>query len=141
MSDDPLMRKDKRMKTITVRTETGKGERIRTWDSGRFHLELFDTGRRDWRGQTLLGYELRDDGRLIFAGQDFAGSPMNADDSDATVAALLTFLSLRPGDTDREYFDGYSTEQLEWAESNGEELGWLALEMEERTRAGKGQAT
>ena len=109
-------------------------ESIRTWNSGRFTLELFDTGRTDWRGQTRLGYRFTDGERVVFEGADFAGSPLHADDSDATVAALLGFLSLRPGDTDREHFADYTPEQLEWADQNGEELGLLALELEERAR-------
>jgi hypothetical protein len=54
------------------------------------------------------------DGWIIFEGEDFAGSPMDADDSDETVAALLTFLTLRRGDTDAEYFESYTPEQLAW---------------------------
>src|SRR5262245_12842143 len=111
-------------------------ERIRTWRSGRFQLDLFDTGHRDWRGQTRLAYAFLDNGKVIFEGEDFAGSPLNADDSDVTVAALLGFLSLRPGDTDREYFHRYTPEQLDWAQQNGEELSLLAHELEERARCG-----
>jgi hypothetical protein len=57
------------------------------------------------------------DGWIIFEGEDFAGSPMDADDSDETVAALLTFLTLRRGDTDAEYFESYTPEQLAWTRS------------------------
>lgn len=109
---------------------------IRVWQSGRFRLELRDTGRRDWRGQSKLAYRFTDGGKVIFEGDDFAGSPMHADDSDETVAALLSFLSLLPGDTDPDYFDRYSPAQLDWARANGEELGLLASEMEERARRG-----
>jgi hypothetical protein len=59
---------------------------------------------------------------LLFEGEAFAGSPLHADDSDATVAALLAFLTLRPGDTDSEYFDGYSPAQLHFAERHAEVL-------------------
>lgn len=111
-------------------------ETIRTWQSGRFKLQVFDTGRRDWRGQSRLAYTFTDAGNVIFESEDFAGSPLHADDSDATLAALLGFLSLRPGDTDREYFDRYTPEQLDWAMANGEELSLLAHEMEERARRG-----
>jgi hypothetical protein len=111
-------------------------ECIRTWRAGRFQLDLFDTGSCDSRGQTRLAYTFRDNGNVIFEGDDFAGSPLHADDSEETVAALLSFLSLRPGDTDREYFDRYTPEQLEWAQQNGEELSLLAHEMEERAQRG-----
>jgi hypothetical protein len=107
-------------------------ELIRDWKSGRFALELFATGRRDWRGQTKLAYRFIDGEQVIFEGEDFAGSPLHADDSDETLAALLGFLSLRPGDVERDYFEGYTSAQLEWAESNGDKLALLAMEMEEK---------
>ena len=111
-------------------------ETIRTWQAGRFKLEVFDTGRRDWRSQTRLAYTFTDGGNVIFQGEDFSGSPLHADDSDESLAALLGFLALRPGDTDREYFDSYTPEQLAWARQNGEELALLAHEVEERARRG-----
>lgn len=111
-------------------------EPIRTWRNGRFQLDLFDTGRCDWRGQTRLAYTFKDGGKVIFEGQDFAGSPLHADDSSATIAALLSFLAFRPGDTDREYFERYTQEQLDWARANGEELSFLTYEMEEQARRG-----
>jgi len=111
-------------------------EAIRTWQAGRFRLELFDTGRQDWRGQGRLAYTFTDGGKVIFEGSDFCGSPLHADDSDQTLAALLGFLSLRPGNTDREYFDNYTPEQLDWARANCEELSLIAHEMEERARRG-----
>jgi hypothetical protein len=92
-------------------------------------LTLWATTRTDDRGQTVLGYRLEaPDGATIFEGEDFCGSPLHADDSDETLAALLGFLTLRPGDTDREYFDAYTPAQLDFAESEGEYLGLLAEE-------------
>ena len=100
-------------------------------------LNLYDAGSRDWRGQTQLGYRLdRKMGKVrevLFEGADFAGSPMHGDDSNETVRSLMTFLTLQPGDTDAEYFDSYTPEQLEWAESEAE-----ALAMEVMNRFGEG---
>lgn len=36
--------------------------------------------------------------------------------------AVLGCLSMKPGDTDPEYFTDYTPEQLSWAKENGEEL-------------------
>jgi len=94
-------------------------------------LDLWDTGRRHQRGQSVLGYELRHGDTTIFSGEDFAGSPIHADDSDASLAALLSFLSLRPGDTDAEYFDAYNATQLEWADEYGDELSLVSLALSE----------
>jgi hypothetical protein len=101
-------------------------------DGATYRLTLWDTGRMDGRGQSKLGYRFErlpepstlpqgmEDAPapgVIFEGEDFAGSPMHADDSDETLAALLGFLTLRKGDTDAEYFENYSPEQLAWSES------------------------
>ncbi len=90
----------------------------------RYSLTVWDTHRRDHRGQSVLGYELvmRDPRETVFRGEDFAGSPLHADDSDATMGALLSFLCLRPGDTDADYFRDYTPAQLDWARAESEEL-------------------
>jgi len=100
-------------------------ERIKYWrnKAAGFSLTLWDTGRVDSDGRTVLKYRFRDKGRVVFEGTGFRPSRMHADDSIATVRALLGFLSLKPGDTDKEYFAEYTPEQLEWAESGrAEEL-------------------
>jgi hypothetical protein len=102
------------------------------WTAGTFTLKLWQTSRTDWRGQPYLAYKFYCQGKLVFKGQDFAGSPLHAIDSKVTVGALLGFLSLRPGDTDKEYFDTYSPAQLAFAYQHGEELSMLASDMENR---------
>ena len=72
-----------------------------------------------------IGYELcAPNGIAVFRGVDFGPSPCHADDADETLRALLGFLTLRPGDTDREYFAAYTAEQLAFA--NGSECELLA---------------
>ena len=86
---------------------------------GRYDLRTWDSGRTDHMGKTLLRYELRDPhGYILFSGSDFGCSPMDAIDSDRSVGALLGFLTLRPGDTDREYFDHYNFVQRDFAASS-----------------------
>lgn len=96
-----------------------------------FTLIMGATNRTDYRGQTTIEYELRahEHGRtsIIFSGADFHGSPQHGDDSDATVAALLSHLSLKPGDTDSEHFDGYTPAQLEFANTHGEYLAFASI--------------
>lgn len=106
-------------------------EPMREWENSGFKLTMWGTDRQDTRGQTVIAYEFSHEGKVVFSGEDFCGSPMNCDDSDETVAALLSFLALRPGDTDREYFEKYTEEQMEFAETHGEYLGILAMELEE----------
>src|SRR5437667_2117918 len=88
-----------------------------------FSLALYDVPGQSER----IGYTLRqhDRGRttIVFDGCDFRPAPLHAWDSDETVAAIMGFLTLRLGDTDREYFDNYTAEQMEFRDSHAEALG------------------
>ena len=109
-------------------------EPIRVWTRDSFRLELFDTGRTDHLGKSRLAYRFFDSrmgARPIFQGADFCASPLHAIDSDATVAGLLSFLSLEAGDTDAEHFADYTPRQLDWRDTYAEELGFLRFEIEE----------
>jgi len=66
-------------------------------------------------GRDRLAYRLLDEDKVIFEGDEFSPSPSFAWDSDDAVYALLDFLTLQPGDTDDEFFEEYTPEQLEWA--------------------------
>ena len=92
-------------------------------------LITYATSLTDARGQSIIGYELAAfDGRVIFGGEDFAGSPLHADDSDATLRALLGFLTLRPGDTDAEHFADYTSAQWDFVHQHAEAMSDWALE-------------
>lgn len=97
-----------------------------------FTLNTWDTGRTDHLGKSIIRYEFSDRKGCIFKGSDFACSPMHAIDSDECVRALLSFLTLRPGDTDSEYFDNYTPEQLDFANEHGETLQMYTLDDEPR---------
>jgi uncharacterized membrane protein (UPF0127 family) len=105
---------------------------IRDVDVDGYRLRMWDTYRTDRLGKSILGYEFFDrNGNLLFTGEDFSPSPMDAIDSDASVRALLGFLTLRPGDTDDEYFAEYTSEQMDFAQTDAEELQLYTLEEEE----------
>lgn len=90
-----------------VKLETG--HTLRTWDPCRIG------------GRT--GYELRDPaGAVLFHGADFGPGAATAIDSDEALRGLLGFLTLRPGDTDAEYFAAYTPEQTAFAQSSDCEL-------------------
>jgi hypothetical protein len=101
----------------------------------KFYLQTWDTGRTDGMGKTIIGYELAlypnargGKGRVsLFTGEDFACSPLHAIDSDECVRGLLTFLTLRPGDTDASYFEGYSEAQRDYCASHAEALAGEVL--------------
>lgn len=105
----------------------------------RFTLSTWATDRTDARGCTRIKYRLTERrgsetgaaGRIVlFEGSDFCGSPMHADDSDATLGALLAFLTLRPGDTDEEYFANYTDAQRAFASEHAETLALEAMRLE-----------
>lgn len=93
-------------------------ELLRKWRRAGYRLDLFYTGKRDEYGKHILSYCFFDKGKLIFEGDDFHCSPLDPIDSLQAVYTLLSFLSLKPGDTDAEYFDTYTPHQLEWANGN-----------------------
>lgn len=88
-----------------------------------YALTIFDIHQTDSLGKWRLAYKLTRNGRkTIFEGSDFACSPLHCIDSDETVKSLMGFLTLKPGDTDREYFDNYTPEQMSFAETEAEDL-------------------
>ena len=107
-----------------------KSELIRTWKREGFKVELFDLNRRNW-GKNILGYNCYDGEWLVFSGDDLGCSPLHAIDSDDSIFALLGFLTLKPGDTDQEYFDDYTDCQLDWCKSGRcEELSLMVYDFE-----------
>lgn len=112
-------------------------EPLRVWSESSFQLDLFEAAKKDPEATTTLGYRLfdREHGpRPVFEGTDFRCSPLHPVDSDRTVASLLGFLSLRPGDTDPAHFERYTPVQLEWCERRAGELSMLAHELEQPYR-------
>jgi len=101
-----------------------------------FSLALYELPGQSER----IGYTLRQHDRgktaVIFDGRDFRPSPLHAWDSDETVAAIMGFLTLRLGDTDREYFDRYTAEQIKFRDTHAETL---ACEVYSRFEAKEGK--
>jgi hypothetical protein len=88
-----------------------------------FILETWETDRPDPRTHRFyIGYRLTGPQGVVFEGSDFSPSPMDAIDSDAALRGILGFLTLRPGDTDPEYFEDYTPAQLAFCETDAEAL-------------------
>lgn len=85
-----------------------------------FTLKLY------YLGTERIGYRLtsREHRRTvtIFEGSDFRPSPLHSVDGDDAVKDLMCFLTLRPGDTDKEYFDSYTPEQMDYCSQHAESL-------------------
>lgn len=88
----------------------------------RFCLTVYDTYARDHMGKNVLAYRLTMDGKKLFAGADFSCAPGWAIDSDNCMECLMGFLTLRPGDTDAEYFAKDTPEQTQYREQWAESL-------------------
>lgn len=111
------------------------GDNIWAWSEDGYVLEMWDTHTVDSMGKSRLGYRLFDTvfdagTEPIFEGEDFCCSPLHAIDSLESIAGVLGFLSLRPGDTDEEYFADYTPRQTEWMWSRAEYLQLLVYDIE-----------
>ncbi len=112
------------------------GAPVKVWRKDGFTLRLYDTNVPTGTGrlaETYLAYEFFDGAKRIFTGDRYRVAPGYAIDSMAAVYGLLGFLSLKPGDTDDEYFKDYSPAQMAWVESGrAEDLSLLVMLNEER---------
>jgi hypothetical protein len=116
---------DQLLRTVTMRPYVDQ--------SKSFTLKTWDTYRSDSSGKSTLGYQFTqhrtpNSEKIIFEGEDFHCSPMDAIDSDAALRSLLSFLTLRPGDTDQEYFENYTQDQLDFTSEHAEILSLYAME-------------
>lgn len=93
-------------------------------------LEIAPSGRTD-DDRIRWSYRLAKGNRTIFAGSDI-GSPAGARfDTEQLIAgarAVLSFLTLQPGDTDADHFDDYTPEQLGWCDAHAAALSVLAMD-------------
>ena len=75
-------------------------------------------------GRAKYAYEFYVNNNLLFSGEDYSPSPLyplkdNYDLLSAhAIYELLSFLTLKPGDTDSEYFELYSAAQFKFVDSN-----------------------
>ena len=80
-------------------------------------------------------YTLKRGDTVIFDGKDFTSYRSTDELTTAEMRdvgqSILGFLTLRPGDTDDEYFDDYTPEQIEWRDEFAEELAMYAMAAEE----------
>lgn len=110
----------------------------RLCDGGTLRLELYEIpqGLAE-RPRVAYRFGWLDDPAPLFAGSDYSPGAGCSVDGDASALGLLGWLTLRPGDTDREYFDDYLPAQWAWATSSACEAlsGDVAMAEEHRTAA------
>lgn len=95
-----------------------------------FDLLTWDTPNRFSTGQWKIGYALLETGSddPIFFGEDNGVAPAHPVDSDDALRGVLAFLTLRPGDTDAEYFAEYTERQHSFASAHAETLSIWGME-------------
>lgn len=92
---------------------------------GTYELVLTDLHKLTSEGKTTVSYTLRKEGGpVIFQGADLHPGMGIPPTGPVAASHLLAFLTLRPGDTDDEYFDDYTSEQMAFRDSEAEDL-WL----------------
>lgn len=95
--------------------------------------------RRDVLGRERWRYELYADGSLIFDAADLS-SPSGASEDEVAQSAL-TFLTLRPGHVEAEYFDDYSPIQCAWRDMYAEDLSRSSFTRTNRAQSSGGTAS
>jgi hypothetical protein len=105
-------------------------------DSGaaRYRLDMFDSHETDRDGKYRVCYVFSrlvkgKRAEVLFTGDDYCPGRGTAIDSIESARGLLGFLTLRPGDTDSEYFERYSDAQRAFAATDAEAV---ACEVEGR---------
>ena len=108
---------------------------VNTWEYENYKVILHDP-KYDFKQEKYgISYKFYVKDVLLFSGDDFYLSPLYAMDSEMGILSLLNFLTLQPGDTDEEYFQNYTQEQLDWSDSfECESLGCYLLDREEEIR-------
>lgn len=102
-----------------------------------FQLDLWDAGKK-WesnRQRQYVGYRLimREAGKpalVLFRGEDIGLGMFSRHslDSDETVRSVLSWLTLKPGDTDADFFANYTSEQLAFCDAHADALSIETLD-------------
>jgi hypothetical protein len=123
------------LRTVVFRPLTdGVSYHLLVWDTNEYSTDMFrkprlgyafaknTPGPHDAQGNpdpegAIDGYTT-----LLFLGTDFYCAPGDAVDSDEMIRSLMGFLTLRPGDTDDDYFADHTPKQRAFTESSACEV-------------------
>ncbi len=111
------------------------------WTEGDFALLMSEEPEGYSGNRKYYGYELRYKGTPIFQGSDYSPSPLHGPHSKESIANLLGFLSVKPGDVDPEYFEDYTPDQMRFVTEHGEELSVHVYDLEALVNSYLGRAT
>jgi len=99
---------------------------------GDYTLTLKDTGQKGEYGKARVAYCLEDENGVIFEGEDLEVARRGEDiEGPRTAGDLLSFLTLRKGDIEDEYFANDTPRQAAFRENEAEELSLWGYDLEE----------
>lgn len=103
----------------------------RQWEQDWFKIDMTVLPFKNKYDKFVIKWHFFDNDILIFEGDSFSPSPQFPPLSDDSVMALISFLTLQPGDTDEEYFKDYTPEQFSWCISErADELRQILMDYE-----------
>lgn len=91
-------------------------------------VHVYDDLGWDDAGRIRIYLEVRQSGKVIFPRGQLYGALHGTSDGIRAREHALAILEMKPGDTDAEYFDGYTPEQLAWATRYGDEISCIRQE-------------
>lgn len=77
----------------------------------------------DSAGRIRLTCEVRHGGKVVFPKGQLTCALHGTSDGIKAKELIMSLVAMRPGDTDADYFAGYTPEQLAWVTEHGEALG------------------
>lgn len=91
---------------------------MQTYKFDEYTMTLEATTKRDRTGHILVRYEFKTpQGVTLFSGENFGANPLHSPEGKESAKDLLSFLTVRKGDTDEDYFKNYTPEQLAFSNS------------------------
>jgi hypothetical protein len=96
--------------------------RIPGADGRRITVTAYDGLGWDSAGRVRLTVEVRHAGRVIVPRGQLTCALHGTSDGTSARELVLALVGMKPGDTDRDYFEGYTPAQLEWARTHGETI-------------------
>lgn len=99
----------------------------------KYSLKLSTDHKRDEDDRVRVSYTFHKNNIVLFTGEDFHPSPLYEPICKQAAISLLGFLTLKEGDTDKEYFENYTPAQLGFSQSQDcEELQTVVYDFENK---------
>lgn len=107
------------------------GLNIRLSDGKTYHIPVYERNVRTHNGGVAYTFNVlerstKNHQNIIFTNMVGSFSPCHACDGDDAKRQVLEHLAMKPGDTDDEFFEGYSKEQLDFVDDFSDEIKMTA---------------